>query len=65
MKVYVELDNGKKICIDVEKDSKVGDLLKKLNLENVIVMRGNEFLLEDEELFENDNIKIIKVSSGG
>ncbi|AEF97164.1 MoaD/ThiS family protein [Methanotorris igneus] len=64
MKVHVEFENITKV-IEVEKGSKVGDLLKKLNLRNVIVMRNDEFLLDDDELIENDNIKIIKVSSGG
>ncbi|EHP86241.1 MoaD/ThiS family protein [Methanotorris formicicus] len=64
MKIYVKYDDVERV-IEIEKGSKVRDLLKKLNLRNVIVMRNDEFLLDDDGLMENDNIKIIKVSSGG
>ena len=53
--------------IDVEKNSSVKQLLEKLRINpvTVIVSRNNELILEDVNLNDKDEIKILSVISGG
>jgi len=64
--VFIDREN-KNTTIDLENNSIVADLLKKLNINpvTVIVSRNNELILEDEKLKNNDEIKILSVISGG
>lgn len=45
----------------------VAELLKKLkiNKEEVLVIKGDEVVTEDEELNDKDEIKLLSVISGG
>ncbi len=68
LKVSVFLDrNNLNKTIQLENSSIVSDLLKELNINpvTVIVSRNNELILEDEELKDNDEIRILSVISGG
>lgn len=64
--IFIDRENriGK---IELESNSKVEDLLKTLNINpvTVIVSRGNELILEDAKLNDDDEIKILSVISGG
>ena len=64
--VFIDRENKNK-TIELDDNSIVVDLLKKLNINpvTVIVSRNNELILEDEKLNENDEIKILSVISGG
>ena len=66
VKVFVDRSSLNKI-IQLESNSIVLDLLKKLKINpvTVIVSRNNELTLEDEKLKNNDEIKILSVISGG
>ena len=66
VRVFIDREN-KNIKLDLENNSIVTDLLKKLNINpvTVIVSRNNELILEDEKLNNNDEIKILSVISGG
>ena len=64
--VFIDREN-KNATLEIDNNSLVKDLLKKLNINpvTVIVSRKNELILEDEKLNENDEIKILSVISGG
>ena len=64
--IFIDREN-KDAKLELDNDSKVIDLLKKLNINpvTVIVSRNNELILEDEKLKNNDEIKILSVISGG
>ncbi len=64
--VFVDRNNSNK-TIELERNTLVADLLKKININpvTVIVSRNNELILEDEKLKDNDEIKILSVISGG
>ncbi|MEK6892258.1 MAG: MoaD/ThiS family protein [Nanoarchaeota archaeon] len=64
--VFIDKENKNKL-IELDNSSSVSDLLKelKINPVTVIVSRNNELILEDEELKDNDEIKILSVISGG
>ena len=66
VKIFVDRDNLNK-TLELESNSLVADLLKKLNINpvTVIVSRNNELILEDEKLNNEDEIKILSVISGG
>ena len=66
VKIFVDRDNSNK-SMELENNSSVMDLLKKLDINpvTVIVSRNNELILEDEKLNDNDEIKILSVISGG
>jgi len=66
MKITVVM-KGKKKVIKIGDKSKVIDVIKKikLNPETVIVKRGQEILLETDDLKPNDKIEFIKIVSGG
>jgi len=58
---------SKNTKLELDDNSQVIDLLKKLNINpvTVIVSRNNELILEDERLNNNDEIRILSVISGG
>ncbi|MBI2652347.1 MoaD/ThiS family protein [Candidatus Woesearchaeota archaeon] len=64
--VFIDREN-KNTALQLENNSIVADLLKKLDINSVtvIVSRNNELILEDEKLSDNDEIKILSVISGG
>ena len=64
--VFIDREN-KNTTMELDKSSIVTDLLKKLSINpvTVIVSRDNELILEDENLNDNDEIKILSVISGG
>ena len=64
--VFVDREN-KNTTLELNNNSIVADLLKKLDINpvTVIVARNNELILEDEKLNDNDEIKILSVISGG
>ena len=64
--VFIDREN-KNISAELDVDSPVSDLLKKLKINSVtvIVSRNNELILEDEKLNDRDEIKILSVISGG
>ena len=63
MKVYVEKQDK---LLELEKKS-IRELLDelKINPNTVIIVKNNEIVLEDEQLDDNDDIKILSVISGG
>ena len=64
--VFIDREN-KNTKLELDNNSIVIDLLKKLNINpvTVIVSRNNELILEDEKLKNEDEIKILSVISGG
>jgi thiamine biosynthesis protein ThiS len=64
--VFIDREN-KNTKLELDTNSVVSDLLKKLNINpvTVIVSRNNELILEEEELNDNDEVKILSVISGG
>lgn len=66
IKIFIDRENKNK-TIELDNNSIVSDLLKKLNINpvTVIVSRNDELILEDEKLNDNDEIKILSVISGG
>ena len=64
--VFIDREN-KNTTLNLDNNSIVSDLLKKLSINpvTVIVSRNNELILEDEKLNNNDEIKILSVISGG
>jgi|TARA_B100001971_G_C18140412_1_gene510078 sulfur carrier protein len=66
IKVFIDKEN-KKEKIELNENSSVKDLLKKLEINpvTVIVSRNDEIILESEKLNEKDEITILSVISGG
>ena len=66
VRIFVDRNNLDK-TVELDDKSTVSDLLNelKINPVTVIVSRGNELILEDEKLNNNDEIKILSVISGG
>ena len=64
--VFIDRENKNK-SMEMENNSSVLELLNKLKINpvTVVVSRGNELILEDEKLNDNDDIKILSVISGG
>ena len=64
--VFIDREN-KNSTLELNNNSIIADLLKKLNINpvTVIVSRNNELILDDEKLNDNDEIKILSVISGG
>ena len=64
--VFLDREN-KNAKIEMDNNSSVADLLKKLNINpvTVIISRNNELILEDEKVNDKDEIKILSVISGG
>tara|TARA_Y100000034_G_C6516505_1_gene222121 strand:+ start:289 stop:489 length:201 start_codon:yes stop_codon:yes gene_type:complete len=63
LKVFVERENKN---LEVEANS-MKDLFSKVNVnpETVIISKNNELVVDDVELRENDEIKLLSVISGG
>jgi sulfur carrier protein ThiS len=63
---FIDKENKKK-TLDLAKNSTAKDLLEKLNINpvTVIIARGNEIILEDAELKDKDEIRVLSVISGG
>ena len=66
VEVFVDRNSINK-TIQLDNNSTISDLLKKLSINpvTVIVSRSNELVLEDEKLNNDDEIKILSVISGG
>lgn len=66
VEVFIDRENSHK-TVELKENVVVSDLLKKLSINpvTVIISRNNELILEDEELNNNDQIKILSVISGG
>jgi len=64
--VFIDREN-KNTMLELDNNSIVSDLLKKLNINpvTVIISRNSELILEDEKLNNNDELKILSVISGG
>ena len=64
--VFIDREN-KNMSTELDYNSSVSDMLKKLKINpvTVIVSRKNELILEDEKLNDQDEIKILSVISGG
>ena len=63
IKVFIERNNENKI-VNVNSINEIFDKLK-IDKNTVLITRNNELLIEDEELNENDEIKLLSVISGG
>jgi len=66
IKVYIDKDR-KNEELELEDNSPVKEMLKKLNINpvTVIVSRNNTLILEDEKLNDKDELKVLSVISGG
>ena len=64
MKVFIERTEKEKILTFT---GTVKDLLSKIkiNPEEVLVVKGDEVLTEDDKLTNTDSIKLLSVISGG
>ena len=64
--LFIDREN-KNSNLELDTNSIVADLLKKLSINpvTVIVTRDRELILEDAELKNNDEIRILSVISGG
>ena len=64
MRIHIERTNKTKTLVF---NGTVAELLKKLkiNKEEVLVIKGDEVVTEDEELNDKDEIKLLSVISGG
>ena len=68
IKISIFIDReDKNAKLELDNNSMVADLLKKLSINPVtdIVSRNSELILEDEKLKDNDEIKTLSVISGG
>ncbi len=64
MKIYIERTKEEK---ELSFEGKAVDLIKKLglNTEEVLIIKNNDLITEDEELKNSDIIKLLSVVSGG
>lgn len=64
MLIQIERGNRKE---ELNFSGKVAELLIKLNInpETVLVAKNNELVIADDELGENDEVRILSVISGG
>ena len=64
MQVFIESENRTR---DLKFKGRVSELLKKLeiNSETVLVSANGELVTEEEELKDEDNVKLLSVISGG
>ncbi|MCA9459088.1 MAG: MoaD/ThiS family protein [Nanoarchaeota archaeon] len=66
MEIFIEKENKTKE-INVDKKIKLNEILDMLglSLESVILVKNGEVCLEDEEVSNEDKIKLLSVVSGG
>ena len=66
MEIYFEKTNKTK-TIELKKPTTLKEIIKqeKITLESVILIKNNNICLENEEINNNDKIKILSVVSGG
>ena len=66
VKVFLERQNKNQV-VSINENSIIKDLMKKLNINSneVIVVRNNEVITENEKIKPKDNIKFLSVISGG
>ncbi|MBC8500263.1 MAG: MoaD/ThiS family protein [Nanoarchaeota archaeon] len=64
MKIFIERIQK---TIEREFSGKVKDLLKSvdINPNNVLVVRNNELITEEDDVKNSDSVKILSVISGG
>ena len=67
MQLNVNLHNREKKIVILDDNTTALELIKKLELtpDEVIIIRDNYPIPVDEKLYDNDEVKIIKVASGG
>ncbi len=68
MKITIKISRNNEIkTIDLEKGSKIQDVLTKINMkpDTLIVMNKNKPIPIDDEVKERDELTILQVSSGG
>jgi len=68
VKVTIKISRNNEIkTIDLEKGSKIQDVLTKINMkpDTLIVMNKNKPIPIDDEVKEGDELTILQVSSGG
>ena len=68
MKITIKISRNNEIkTIDLEKGSKIQDVLTKINMkpDTLIVMNKNKPIPIDDEAKEGDELTILQVSSGG
>ena len=66
MKVKIKSMEGVKV-IEVKKGARVRDVVKLagMSIEGVIVMKGNNVVLDEEVVKDGDELRIIKIVSSG
>ena len=66
IKIFFDREN-RTHAVELDDDSKVKDVLSKLNINpvTVIVAKNGEVVTKEEKLEENDELKILSVLSGG
>jgi sulfur carrier protein ThiS len=68
VKITIKISRNNEIkTIDLEKGSKIQDVLTKINMkpDTLIVMNKNKPIPIDDEVKEGDELTILQVSSGG
>ena len=68
MKITIKISRNNEIkTIDLEKGSKIQDVLTKISMlpDTLIVMNKNKPIPIDDEVKEEDELTILQVSSGG
>ena len=61
--VFIERENKEEI-IDVKSVPEIFSKLK-INPQTVLIVKNDELIMEDDELKNNDKIKLLSVISGG
>ncbi|HDD45973.1 MAG TPA: thiamine biosynthesis protein ThiS [Candidatus Aenigmarchaeota archaeon] len=66
MKVKIKSMEGVKV-IEVKEGARVRDVVKLagMSIEGVIVMKGNNVVLDEEVVKDGDELRIIKIVSSG
>ena len=68
MKITIKISRSNEIkTIDLEKGSKIQDVLTKINMkpDTLIVLNKNKPIPIDDEVKDGDELTILQVSSGG
>ena len=68
MKITIKISRNNEIkTIDLEKESKIQDVLTKISMkpDTLIVLNKNKPIPIDNEVREEDELTILQVSSGG